>query len=97
MCGIAGIIMKNGAVPPQDLLDKLCSALAHRGPDGSGQYIHNNIGLVHTRLAIIDPAGGVQPLYGRNIVLVGNGEIYNYVELNHVLGAQDDQTKSDFE
>lgn len=97
MCGIAGIVMKNGQAPRQDLLDALRCALAHRGPDGSGDYISQHIGFVHTRLAIIDPAGGVQPLHGDGIVLAGNGEIYNYVELNRELGPQDYRTASDFE
>lgn len=97
MCGIAGIIMKNGTTPTQDLLTQLRNALAHRGPDGSGQYTDKHTALVHTRLAIIDPFGGVQPLHDRHTVLVGNGEIYNYVELNRELGPQDYLTQSDFE
>lgn len=97
MCGIAGIIMKNGTTPTQDLLYQLRAALAHRGPDGSGQYTDKQTALVHTRLAIIDPFGGVQPLHDRHTVLVGNGEIYNYVELNRELGPQDYLTQSDFE
>lgn len=97
MCGIAGIIMKSGEAPTAELLETLRCELAHRGPDGNGQHSANNVGLVHTRLAIIDPFGGVQPLHDKNMVLVGNGEIYNYIELNYELGPQDYNTGSDFE
>ncbi|HCM83724.1 MAG TPA: asparagine synthase (glutamine-hydrolyzing), partial [Rhodospirillaceae bacterium] len=97
MCGIAGIIIKNGAAAPIDVLYRMLDALRHRGPDGNGEYRDKNIGLIHTRLAIIDPMGGIQPLHDRNMVLVGNGEIYNYIELNYELGPQDYRTGSDFE
>lgn len=98
MCGIAGIIMKNGAAPAPEMLEKLRAALAHRGPDGKGEYTDKNTGLVHLRLAIIDPEGGWQPLYDDNMVLVGNGEIYNYIELKRdELPPANYKTGSDFE
>ncbi len=64
--------------------------LKHRGPDGSGHYINGPIGLVHTRLAVIDAAGGAQPMFNtdKRIALVFNGEIYNYKELRRSLQDQ---------
>jgi asparagine synthase (glutamine-hydrolysing) len=86
MCGIAGVIAAaNGPAPDASLLSQLERALAHRGPDGSGHSVVGRIGLVHTRLAIIDLKGGDQPLYAGSAALVGNGEIYNYRELRAAL------------
>lgn len=82
MCGIAGLVMENGAPPPDPaLLGALARALGHRGPDGAGHTVVGRIALVHTRLAIIDLAGGDQPLFAGSAALVANGEIYNYREL----------------
>jgi asparagine synthase (glutamine-hydrolysing) len=81
MCGIAGLMTTGGAPDPL-VLDKLVSALGHRGPDGQGRHVAGTVGLVHARLAIIDLAGGRQPLFGPlGTALVANGEIYNYREL----------------
>jgi asparagine synthase (glutamine-hydrolysing) len=80
MCGIAGI-SAIGQLDEQ-ALHKLQTALSHRGPDGHGQYIHKAVGLVHTRLSIIDLATGDQPLLGPGPqALIANGEIYNNAEL----------------
>ena len=82
MCGIAGIVMAPGAPPPgPGVLDALARALAHRGPDGSGHVVVGRTALVHTRLAIIDVAGGDQPLFAGSAAMVANGEVYNYREL----------------
>jgi asparagine synthase (glutamine-hydrolysing) len=64
-------------------------AQRHRGPDGEGVYTDRHVGLAHTRLAIIDPAGGDQPFISEDgeLVLVFNGEIYNYRELRTELAA----------
>jgi len=98
MCGIAGVMMASGAAPESRILDALEGALRCRGPDGVGRYCHENVGLVHTRLAIIDLTSGMQPLVGRNSVLVANGEIYNYIELrNEVLANVSFATASDCE
>ncbi len=81
MCGIAGVV---SASPVEaTLLDDMARRLAHRGPDGQGRHVAGNVGLLHTRLAIIDLEGGAQPLYNedRSLALVANGEIYNYREL----------------
>ena len=90
MCGIAGIMGKNRTSPDSSTLDSLEAALLHRGPDGSGRYIHRNTEILQTRLAIIDLAKGdqpfvVQPTKGKPVALVANGEIYNYRELSENL------------
>jgi asparagine synthase (glutamine-hydrolysing) len=98
MCGIAGILAAPGAAPPgTGLLDALVRALAHRGPDGSGHAMVGRIALVHTRLAIIDLAGGDQPLFAGSAALVGNGEIYNYRELRQEMPGVRFATDSDNE
>jgi len=63
------------------------SVLHHRGPDGGGQYLSNQIGLGHRRLSIIDLAGGNQPIANEDSTLqiIFNGEIYNYLELREEL------------
>jgi len=85
MCGIAGVVSANPIEAA--LLDDMARRLAHRGPDGQGRHVAGNVGLLHTRLAIIDLEGGAQPLYNedRSLVLVANGEIYNYRELRSEL------------
>lgn len=67
----------------------MSAAQLHRGPDGAGEFCSDNIALMSRRLSIIDPNGGWQPLYNedKSIVLVINGEIYNYVELRDRLKA----------
>ena len=98
MCGIAGIMTHEGAAPSSALLEGFLRALAHRGPDGEGQYKAPGVGMVQTRLAIIDLATGDQPLYGPNgTALVANGEIYNYVELRAKFGDTTFRTHSDCE
>ena len=82
MCGIAGIALEPGAPPPDPAaVQALAHALAHRGPDGSGHSLVGRVALVHARLAIIDLAGGDQPLYAGPAALIANGEVYNYREL----------------
>ncbi|HEY0939942.1 MAG TPA: asparagine synthase (glutamine-hydrolyzing) [Steroidobacter sp.] len=88
MCGIAGII--NSDPQREQALRRMLGALKHRGPDDEGIYSDRHAALGHRRLSIIDLAGGQQPLYSadRSLVLVCNGEIYNYRELRRRL-AQD--------
>ena len=73
----------SGRPVDRDTLRRMTAVLSHRGPDGDGYFIDGNIGLGHRRLAIIDLATGNQPMYSTDgkIVLVFNGEIYNYLEL----------------
>ena len=82
MCGIVGIA-SNEAVVEHGRLESMLATLSHRGPDGSGFYFDGDVGLGHARLSIIDLSGGAQPLYarGKRLILVANGEIYNYIEL----------------
>lgn len=84
MCGFAGLIHLNGEPVSPVILKKMTDAIAHRGPDGEGQWIEGNVGIGHRRLAIIDlsPAGH-QPMISRDhrYVLSYNGEIYNYREI----------------
>lgn len=83
MCGIAGMMTVNGEPPPLARLQAMEAALAHRGPDGNGHYRSGDVGMVQTRLAIIDLANGDQPLYEPGgAALMANGEIYNYRELH---------------
>jgi asparagine synthase (glutamine-hydrolysing) len=86
MCGIAGIMLRRGAVDRRQL-DVLAATLAHRGPDDRGLHAAGSLGIIQTRLSIIDLAGGHQPLYSDDgtLCLVANGEIYNYVELRREL------------
>lgn len=90
MCGIAGILNIEGESVESAVLQKMTDAIAHRGPDGEGQWIDGNVGLGHRRLAIIDlsPAGH-QPMVSaeQRFVLSYNGEIYNFKELRSELEA----------
>jgi asparagine synthase (glutamine-hydrolysing) len=102
MCGIAGIYNANTAVPiAESILRRMTAALAHRGPDGDGFHIEPGIGLGHRRLAIIDLAGGQQPMFNADgsIVIIFNGEIYNHLTLRHELEQQGHifRTRSDTE
>ncbi len=98
MCGIAGIFMRGGAAVEAMVLDALEAALRHRGPDSSGRYLEGPIGLISTRLAIMDVAGGDQPLHGgAGTVLVANGEIYNAPQLRDGLPGRHFDTHSDCE
>ncbi len=88
MCGITGIFNFNKTQNVDSTqLKSITDVLAHRGPDGEGFFVENNIGLGHRRLSIIDVEQGIQPMYSNdeNIVLVFNGEIYNYIELREEL------------
>src|SRR5690606_14715842 len=83
VCGIAGIARRDGPAPTPEALRRMAAALHHRGPDGHGLFVGRRVGLAHTRLSIIDLQGGAQPLTNEDgsVVVVYNGEIYNYVEL----------------
>jgi asparagine synthase (glutamine-hydrolysing) len=86
MCGIAGLMTLDGSAPPVAPLQVMGTALRHRGPDGDGRYRSGDVGMVQTRLAIIDLATGDQPLYEpAGAALIANGEIYNYIELRAAL------------
>lgn len=103
MCGILGIIHLDGSPHPSRLIDTLTDLLHHRGPDGRGIYIHQKSGVAlgHRRLSIIDLHTGDQPIYNetKEIVIVFNGEIYNYQKLRAELMADGHRfyTESDTE
>ena len=84
MCGISGIIAKDDSfrLDISGIRD-MTTAMVHRGPDAEGFFLHGPIALGHRRLKIIDLEGGQQPLYNEDqtIVVVFNGEIYNFEEL----------------
>jgi len=86
MCGVCGIVSFAGP-PDLALLRRMMGRLVHRGPDGSGWYRDRRAALGHTRLAIIDAAGGAQPLCNEDgtVWVSFNGEIFNYVELREEL------------
>jgi asparagine synthase (glutamine-hydrolysing) len=93
MCGIAGIFHL-GTPKPVDpaRLVLMTDAMVHRGPDGGGVWTAKGVGLGHRRLSIIDLGGGAQPMLSADeqIVVVFNGEIYNFAEVRRelqVLGA----------
>jgi asparagine synthase (glutamine-hydrolysing) len=82
MCGIAGKVSASGPVDGL-LLDRMCSAVEHRGPDSRGVFVEDGVGLGVQRLRVIDLVTGDQPIYNedRSVVVVQNGEIYNYQAL----------------
>jgi len=88
MCGIAGVYNLNGESFSLHQLKNMASKIAHRGPDGEGYYVKDNIALAHKRLAILDTsAKGAQPMSSKDgkWVLIFNGCIYNYLELKQEL------------
>ncbi len=92
MCGIAGLL---GSMGPAD---SMIGALAHRGPDGTRVQALPGALLAHARLSIIDLEGGWQPLTAAGSTVIGNGEIYNYIELIEEFGLSKSlSTGSDFE
>jgi asparagine synthase (glutamine-hydrolysing) len=102
MCGICGVLqLDGGPAVDEALLRRMVGALDHRGPDENGGYRDQQVALGHARLSIIDLSGGGQPIANetRDIWVVFNGEIFNYVELQRELEAAGHvfSTKSDTE
>jgi asparagine synthase (glutamine-hydrolysing) len=87
MCGIVGLVRKDGKAIDEQLLSRMCDAIRHRGPDDDGFYVNGSVGLGMRRLAIIDLKSGKQPIHNqqRTSWIVFNGEIYNYLELREKL------------
>jgi asparagine synthase (glutamine-hydrolysing) len=91
MCGIAGCVSYDGDLRSQkDVIATMTETMARRGPDASGVWIDRHVGLGHRRLAVIDLAGGVQPMQAEQegrvcASLIYTGEVYNFVELRDEL------------
>ena len=87
MCGFCGIFDQSGSPVDGSLLERMTSAISHRGPDGEGRFVDREVGLGHRRLSIIDVEGGAQPIGNEDgsLQIVFNGEIYNFVELRKEL------------
>jgi len=97
MCGICGQLAFDPVQDVDDeLLRRLNGTIRHRGPDSEGYYLKGGVGLGISRLAIIDVAGGRQPIYNEDgsIVVVFNGEIYNFRELRSDLQQRGHRFKS---
>lgn len=100
MCGIVGFVNKKGSAH-RPVLERMCDAIAHRGPDDDGFLVDENAAIGMRRLSIIDVAGGKQPIHNadRTKWIVFNGEIYNYQEFRRGLDERGHQfyTNSDTE
>lgn len=97
MCGITGIVHLDGAPASPVQLKRMTDSIAHRGPDGEGQWVEGSIGLGHRRLSIIDLSSqAAQPMASSDgrYVLTYNGELYNYRELRAELEAKGHQFRS---
>lgn len=98
MCGIAGLFHGRSPKPVDAArVERMCDAIAHRGPDGSGVWTAHGVGLGHRRLSIIDLAGSPQPMHSADgrAVIVFNGEIYNFRELRRELAQDGAQFRTD--
>lgn len=97
MCGITGIVSKEKN--KDKLIKKMNDKIIHRGPDSEGYYNDEYVSLGHRRLSIIDLTGGNQPIYNEDesILIVYNGEVYNYKELKEELEEYKFKTNSDTE
>lgn len=87
MCGICGYIRTKGFSADADIIRRMCRAIVHRGPDEEGVWIGNDIAMGMRRLKIIDLVTGSQPIFNedKTIVVVFNGEIYNFPSLKKLL------------
>lgn len=87
MCGISGIYNTHGEPVNVHTLRAMLTSIYHRGPDDEGIYVNHNVGIGMRRLSIIDLAGGQQPIFNedKSVVVVFNGEIYNYRQLASAL------------
>jgi len=97
MCGICGIVSRAGTPVDPALIRAMTETMVHRGPDGEGELLQDGAGFGMRRLAIIDLAGGDQPLGNEDgsVQVVQNGEIYNYRELRRELIARGHELRSD--
>jgi asparagine synthase (glutamine-hydrolysing) len=97
MCGITGIVDLAGrGRVDREVLARMSSRLTHRGPDSAGCFVEGDVGLAIQRLSIVDPAGGDQPLSNEDgsLVVVCNGEVFDYRTLRRELAARGHQLRS---
>ena len=87
MCGIAGFFSDSIPQNSTEVLRQMLTRIQHRGPDESGVYLSQKIGLGSVRLSIIDLKSGTMPLsdHSERYWIVFNGEIFNYIELRQEL------------
>lgn len=87
MCGIVSLYNKRQTPVVQEAISAMTGVILHRGPDDDGFHLEDNVALGFRRLSIIDVEGGHQPLFNetRDIWIIGNGEVYNYKELQQWL------------
>lgn len=88
MCGLCGVFhLDSNKNVEHYVIDRMAGTMLHRGPDGGGSYLKGQVGLGHRRLKIIDLESGAQPLANEDgsVVVVYNGEIYNFVDLKSEL------------
>lgn len=100
MCGINGIVSKRSDKETNlKLIKDMNKFIVHRGPNAEGIYADDRVALGHRRLSIIDLEGGNQPIYNEDesVMIVYNGEIYNYLELKEELSNHTFKTNSDTE
>lgn len=98
MCGIVGVYNGRDEPVPRNLLEGMADTIAHRGPDGEGYFSESGVGVGHRRLAIIDLSrAALQPMANEtgDLVLVFNGEIYNFQELRLELRSRGHTFQSD--
>lgn len=97
MCGITGIVSKKK--DNSDMIKEMNAKIVHRGPNAEGLYTDDYVALGQRRLSIIDLEGGNQPIYNedKSILVMFNGEIYNYQELKEELSNHTFTTKTDTE
>ena len=100
MCGINGIYNYDKAFQGEQTISKMNGSISHRGPDAEGSYHHGSVHLGHRRLAIIDlDEHANQPFFSKdkNLVLIFNGEIYNFLKIKEELKDYGFETSSDTE
>lgn len=87
MCGIVGFIDQKKKKEKTEIIKNMADMIKHRGPDGEGYFVNDKVALGHRRLSIIDVEGGSQPIYNadKSLVIIFNGEIYNYQSLKEEL------------
>src|SRR4051794_13705380 len=87
MCGVAGFVEFKNDAPSMDLATRMLNAVRHRGPDGRSVHHFPGAVMAHTRLSIVDIAGGAQPMSNedRTLWITANCEIFNHAELRNDL------------